>query len=846
VPVGSASKRQVSKGTAGRPRRFFTEGAQPMVSGFLSGAMNWILPARRRIEGRVREALKSAQLGRTKAASDALVKILLTTDVQSISTPAAEGVVAIIDCLAQRNSSHASHAREAFATALITSSQSGPARTDDLSEPRIAYIPNARMPSSAANCVHVMKMCSAIAKSGYIVRLFFEESVRDKPIDSHTFRSEFGVGGELNYTIVARDTNAELRKTISALQWGATHVYTRSLRAGYLSALARVPTLLELHSPISEQHSCFARELFRLPAFIGLIVITEALRRQVLEVFPGLHDKIHVIPDGADLIPDGADLVSSNLDNLEHTSNQAYTINVGYVGQLYRGKGLDIVLKIAERLPSIGFHIFGGEDPELSLWKNKCSHLTNVTFYGHYPHALVPGVLSSLDIVLAPYQRTVMARGATLDIAKWMSPLKIFEYMAAGKAIVGSNLPVLREVLENGRNCLLCEPDDIDDWVNSISMLSQNQELRSRLGSEAKRELEEAFTWTKRAERALSFLVKTSCSNYPTSSSGDSAGSKPSVCWIFEPKLWDWAYGVNSRRLASTLPNFHHNFGDQNIQQCDIKLCFDIISHVRSLHIEGKSIVRIGGPGPLKSLSGGNLVKLRRAFADVSAVIALTPELQNLALEFHPHVFFILNGLDLGLWRKEALLQRSPGQPFRAGVAAALKTARQREIKGLDIARKACDSARVELTVVGRGWEHIPHDRMIEEFYSKIDVLLHPVGPGKEASSNVIMECLALGIPVITTPEAGYHGRHLTSGYDAMVVGRDPESMARALVTLKHNIDLRHRLSAAGRVFAELHHDLGSIARQYERVFHFALASDPPGVSARAGPPSMPNHLATL
>jgi glycosyltransferase involved in cell wall biosynthesis len=108
-----------------------------------------------------------------------------------------------------------------------------------------------------------------------------------------------------------------------------------------------------------------------------------------------------------------------------------------------------------------------------------------------------------LDIVLAPYQRRVALRGGRGDIARWMSPLKIFEYMAAGKPVVASDLPVLREVLEDGREALLVPPDDIEAWAAAIERLLASPELRQRLSRSAHQKFMRQFTWQARARKML-------------------------------------------------------------------------------------------------------------------------------------------------------------------------------------------------------------------------------------------------------------------------------------------------------------------------------------------------------
>jgi glycosyltransferase involved in cell wall biosynthesis len=95
--------------------------------------------------------------------------------------------------------------------------------------------------------------------------------------------------------------------------------------------------------------------------------------------------------------------------------------------------------------------------------------------------------------VLAPYQKAVMIHGNKGDIATWMSPLKIFEYMSHGKAIVASDLPVLREILADGHNALLVPPDDIERWKGALQRLEQDASVRQTIGAAAFDALQRTF-----------------------------------------------------------------------------------------------------------------------------------------------------------------------------------------------------------------------------------------------------------------------------------------------------------------------------------------------------------------
>lgn len=109
------------------------------------------------------------------------------------------------------------------------------------------------------------------------------------------------------------------------------------------------------------------------------------------------------------------------------------------------------------------------------------------------------------DILLMPYQKKVFLENGITDTSKWMSPMKMFEYLACGKPIISSDLPVLREVLKNNINSILVESDNINEWDSAIKLLIINKELRSKLGRNAYIDFKFNYTWEIRAKKIIKF-----------------------------------------------------------------------------------------------------------------------------------------------------------------------------------------------------------------------------------------------------------------------------------------------------------------------------------------------------
>ena len=370
---------------------------------------------------------------------------------------------------------------------------------------KIAYIAPQAIPSQAANSIHMMKMAQAMAANGHNVTLFAARGSNDT--DSDIF-SYYGV--EQNFRLKLQNRRPGkmgliaygFRNAADARQMKADLVFSRCLVSGWAAAISNLPILFETHdSP--DQLNTIARNIFRRLTqhknFYGMIVISEALKKHISALFNIPTEKIIVAPDGSDPMPPAQNLPFKKEENSFHA---------GYTGHLYSGRGIEIIAAMAKATPDITFHIVGGAPADLAYWQNKLKDLKNISFHGHVPPALVPAFLQNFDVLLAPYQRKVAVAGNTGDTAAWMSPLKIFEYMAAGKPIICSDMPVLREVLQDGENAILVPPDSIADWVISLKKLRADGSLRKKIGNASLKKFLSHYMWKKRAENILSALGK--------------------------------------------------------------------------------------------------------------------------------------------------------------------------------------------------------------------------------------------------------------------------------------------------------------------------------------------------
>ncbi|NTV37906.1 MAG: glycosyltransferase family 4 protein, partial [Anaerolineales bacterium] len=112
----------------------------------------------------------------------------------------------------------------------------------------------------------------------------------------------------------------------------------------------------------------------------------------------------------------------------------------------------------------------------------------------------IPLYQSAADILLMPYGRSISGSSGG-DIANVYSPMKMFEYLASGRAILTTDLPVLREVLDESM-AVFATPGDVDSWASALSELLADEKRRQALGQHG-RTAAERYTWVERARKAL-------------------------------------------------------------------------------------------------------------------------------------------------------------------------------------------------------------------------------------------------------------------------------------------------------------------------------------------------------
>lgn len=386
-------------------------------------------------------------------------------------------------------------------------------------EAGLLLIANARMPSQRAQSLQLAQVAAAFARAGVPTTLFHARRRGTPPMaDAAALLAGYGVPPGPLPSLRAVPCTDWIELVPRALQYlpgrlqeltfarraareahaapPQARILTRELEvARHLARAGRADLFLELHRvPGGRLRRRWLVEAARGTA--GILAISEGVRADLLDL--GLDPaRIRVEHDAHD--PDRFRGLPDRASARAALGLPSDAPVVAYTGGLLAWKGVEVLVDAARLLPGVEFVIAGGMDEDLARLRRRAADLPNVRLEGFRPPSQVPLYLVAADVVAAPN------RSRPAISARYTSPLKVFECMAAGVALVASDLPSMRELLQHGQDAWLVAPDDPRALARGLEHLLSDEGLRralaARLASRAP-----AHTWDARAARILEWM----------------------------------------------------------------------------------------------------------------------------------------------------------------------------------------------------------------------------------------------------------------------------------------------------------------------------------------------------
>ncbi len=380
------------------------------------------------------------------------------------------------------------------------------------------YLSNATIPSEKAHAIQQMKMCQSFVRTGTSTCFVYPTSLSSKAPDwadiaeYYGLDARFGVKsvpsfeGHLNkipqipfFSKALAVAGWTLKQLLQGEIMSKDVLYCRNYYAASLLVeirqflpSSRSPAIYtEYHNPEPQRYG--QNRFFQ--SVDGVVSITHRLKEYLTETHSLAPKKCHIAPDGVDIQRYESLTTEAAREQLNIDLNETV---VAYTGHLYETKGAHILARCADQLDAT-IYIVGGYPEDVERVRNQTRKPENLVFTGFVEPADIPCYQYAADVLVAPY---------TDEARQYLSPLKLFEYMAAGKAIVASRIPVLEEILTDGENALLVEPGSADDLARAIDRVLTDEDLYSRLSENAATDAKR-YSWTTRAESILEFIEVT-------------------------------------------------------------------------------------------------------------------------------------------------------------------------------------------------------------------------------------------------------------------------------------------------------------------------------------------------
>lgn len=277
-----------------------------------------------------------------------------------------------------------------------------------------------------------------------------------------------------------------------------------------------VPLLLELNAPLAVEQAAYRAtgfgelaaqaERWTLTQADAVIVVSTELRRHVLSlgVKPA---RIHVMPNGVNpelFCPATGGTRHSVRADATQSMDGAHGVThptLGFVGGLRPWHGVEVLPELLDRLrkrhPNIRLIIAGDGQLRRPLEREfaKRGLKKNVRITGLLPHEEIGALIRQFDVALAPYPKH--------DHDFYFSPLKLFEYMACGVAVVAAKQGQVAEVVRHGQTGLLYPPGNLAALTANCERLLADAALRRKLGAAAAKAVRNRFTWGHNAARVV-------------------------------------------------------------------------------------------------------------------------------------------------------------------------------------------------------------------------------------------------------------------------------------------------------------------------------------------------------
>ncbi|MEN9913158.1 MAG: hypothetical protein RLY66_566 [Candidatus Parcubacteria bacterium] len=375
---------------------------------------------------------------------------------------------------------------------------------------KIIYIANIRLPTEKAHGIQVMEMCSAFANKGDEVTLVVprrKNHIDKDPFQYHDVKENFRIFKLPCINSLALGKIGHIIQTASFAFFAALFSLIKTNHIFYTRDEMVAVCLRMLGKTVAwEGHGGEKNIVVRMAILLRVKMVMISAGLKDLYIGMGVSEKnILVAPDAADI--DRFDIEISRAEARAKLGLPSDKKIVLYKGGMFAWKGPGT---LAQAFPHMKHQealivFIGGVENDVIAFKKEFGHMSNLLILGNRPRQETPVYQKAADVLIIP-------NSAKEDISKlYTSPMKLFGYMASGRPIIASNLPSIREIL-NETNSHFFTADDALSLAHSIDAVLDNYSEAEKRAEKALHEVQ-VYSWKNRAQSILEFIGGVNKSN---------------------------------------------------------------------------------------------------------------------------------------------------------------------------------------------------------------------------------------------------------------------------------------------------------------------------------------------
>ncbi len=357
---------------------------------------------------------------------------------------------------------------------------------------KILYLSDLSLPNKSAYAVHVMKMCDAFGK-----KMKVDLIVNYNSQSWGSLKKNFYLKNQINIISLNKykANNFIMRlingyKTLKIVKKNNYKIIiSRNIISSFFLGVFRVKNILEIHTELTG----FTKKMY--------FFLKKKLQKNLKFIF--IHkelSKIFNIKTNFIVLDDAI-----NLKEFDRIEVKQHKNRFTYTGSYLKGKGIKTIINLASHFKDYEFHTYGNIDTFPKEFEKEKSSIKNLFVHDYIPYRKIPYVIKSSEYLLMPYPSNIEVLIKNLNVKKYISPLKMFEYLAARKIIFASFQNSYKHILKNNYNAILIKKNSIEEWKKKIRQVISNKKKYSMLKSNSYKTAKK-YTWDQRVLHILTFI----------------------------------------------------------------------------------------------------------------------------------------------------------------------------------------------------------------------------------------------------------------------------------------------------------------------------------------------------